>query len=123
MLQIARYIKFLISLHIRKKVNLVLDMNFLLVFLENYWLVYFFSRCSIIQTDCPPADWECSHKPSTYSYNFFTFVSNLYIPDSKASTTTKMNPYSFKDKEIQFLLLAVRKAYLLHNKTIITITY
>ncbi|XP_050356973.1 fibrillin-2-like [Nymphalis io] len=49
-------------------------------------------RCSIIQTYCPPTDWECSHKPSTYSYNFFTFVSNLYIPESKVDLFTMRGP-------------------------------
>ncbi|CAH0731669.1 unnamed protein product, partial [Brenthis ino] len=49
-------------------------------------------RCTKIQTYCPPADWACSHQPSTYSYNYITFVSNLYIPESKVDLFTMKGP-------------------------------
>ncbi|CAG4962203.1 unnamed protein product [Colias eurytheme] len=49
-------------------------------------------RCTKIQTYCPPADWECAHQPSTYSYNFITFVSMLDIRDSKVDLFTMRGP-------------------------------
>ncbi|CAH2243695.1 jg8755 [Pararge aegeria aegeria] len=49
-------------------------------------------RCTKIQRNCPPSDWECAHQPSTYSYNFITFVSNLYIPESKVDLFTMRGP-------------------------------
>ncbi|CAH2099291.1 unnamed protein product [Euphydryas editha] len=64
-------------------------------------------HCYITQTYCPPADWECSHKPSSYSYNFFTFVSNLFIPDSKVELFTMRGP-SWHNARLIFQLRVVR---------------
>ncbi|CAK1546756.1 unnamed protein product [Leptosia nina] len=49
-------------------------------------------RCTKIQTYCPPSDWECAHQPSTYSYNFITFASKLYIPEAKVDLFTMRGP-------------------------------
>lgn len=45
----------------------------------------FSSKCSRIQRSCPISDWDCLHQPSTYSYNFITFVSNLFLPMGSVS--------------------------------------
>ncbi|CAG5058296.1 unnamed protein product [Parnassius apollo] len=49
-------------------------------------------RCTKIESVCQPSDWECAHQPSTYSYNFITFVSKLYIPASKVDLFTMRGP-------------------------------
>ncbi|XP_072945783.1 uncharacterized protein [Epargyreus clarus] len=42
-------------------------------------------RCTKIQTVCSPTDWNCAHQPTTISYNFITFVSNLEIPQPQGA--------------------------------------
>ncbi|XP_028175893.1 fibulin-2-like [Ostrinia furnacalis] len=64
------------------------------------------NRCTKVERVCPPADWECAHQPSTYSYNFITFVSNLYIPASKVDLFTMRGP-TWPHAQIRFQLRLV----------------
>nr|XP_049705721.1 fibulin-2 [Helicoverpa armigera] len=49
-------------------------------------------RCNKIGRVCPVGDWNCAHQPTTISYNFITFVSNLYIPESMLKLFTMRGP-------------------------------
>ncbi|CAH1643971.1 unnamed protein product [Spodoptera littoralis] len=49
-------------------------------------------RCNKVEKVCQPGDWNCAHQPTTISYNFITFVSNLYIPDTKLKLFTMRGP-------------------------------
>lgn len=49
-------------------------------------------RCTKVERICQPGDWNCSHQPTTISYNFITFVSNLYIPETKLKLFTMKGP-------------------------------
>ncbi|KAJ2941069.1 hypothetical protein O0L34_g13198 [Tuta absoluta] len=63
-------------------------------------------RCTRIEKVCPLADWECAHQPTTYSYNFITFVSKLYIPESKVDLFTMRGP-SWPNANMRFQLRLV----------------
>ncbi|XP_061724560.1 fibrillin-1-like isoform X1 [Cydia pomonella] len=60
-------------------------------------------RCTKIEKVCAPTDWECAHQPTTYSFNFITFVSKLYIPDNKVDLFTMKGP-AWKDVRENFEL-------------------
>ncbi|XP_050685596.1 fibulin-2-like [Leptidea sinapis] len=65
-------------------------------------------RCTKVQTYCTPSDWECAHQPSTYSYNFITFVSKLYIPESKVDLFTMRGPnWSYAKMRFELKLVNV----------------
>ncbi|XP_045518801.1 fibulin-2-like [Pieris brassicae] len=65
-------------------------------------------RCTKIQTYCPPSDWECAHQPSTYSYNFITFVSKLYIPETQVDLFTMRGPnWAYAKMRFQLRLVDV----------------
>ncbi|XP_075987081.1 uncharacterized protein LOC142983835 isoform X2 [Anticarsia gemmatalis] len=49
-------------------------------------------RCTREEQECLPGDWNCTRQPTTISYNFITFVSNLYIPDGKLKLFTMKGP-------------------------------
>ncbi|KOB76252.1 Fibulin 1 [Operophtera brumata] len=49
-------------------------------------------RCTKTERVCRPGDWECAHQPTTISYNFITFVSKLYVPDSNVKLFTMRGP-------------------------------
>ncbi|XP_026730463.1 fibrillin-1 [Trichoplusia ni] len=49
-------------------------------------------RCNKVERVCQAGDWKCAQQPTTISYNFITFVSNLYIPDSKLKLFTMRGP-------------------------------
>lgn len=49
-------------------------------------------RCNKVERVCQAGDWNCAHQPTTISYNFITFVSNLYIPDTKLKLFTMRGP-------------------------------
>ncbi|XP_049881448.1 fibulin-2-like isoform X2 [Pectinophora gossypiella] len=63
-------------------------------------------RCTRIEKICPPSDWDCAHQPTTYSYNFITFVSKLYIPDSKVDLFTMRGP-AWPNAKMRFQLRLV----------------
>ncbi|XP_052752971.1 fibrillin-1-like [Galleria mellonella] len=65
------------------------------------------NRCSRTEKICPPNDWKCMHQPLTYSYNYITFVSNLYIPASKVDLFTMRGPTKLPDAKIRFQLRLV----------------
>ncbi|CAH0764725.1 unnamed protein product [Diatraea saccharalis] len=74
-------------------------------------------RCTKVERVCPPADWECAHQPSTYSYNFITFVSNLFIPDSKVDLFTMRGPtWAHAQIKFQLRLLDVNAPPTVKNK-------
>ncbi|RVE48740.1 hypothetical protein evm_006634 [Chilo suppressalis] len=74
-------------------------------------------RCSKVERVCPPADWECAHQPSTYSYNFITFVSNLYIPASKVDLFTMRGPtWAYARISFQLRLIDVNAPPSVKNK-------
>ncbi|XP_047519049.1 fibrillin-1 isoform X2 [Pieris napi] len=65
-------------------------------------------RCTKIKTYCPPWGWECAHQPSTYSYNFITFVSNLYIPETQVDIFTMRGPnWAYAKMRFQLRLVNV----------------
>ncbi|XP_048487046.1 fibulin-2 [Plutella xylostella] len=49
-------------------------------------------RCTKVDTSCRVGDWECIHQPSTYSYNYITFVSFLDLPAGKVDLYTMSVP-------------------------------
>ncbi|CAH0731671.1 unnamed protein product, partial [Brenthis ino] len=63
-------------------------------------------RCNKIETYCPVGDWECFHQPGIYSYNYITFVSNLYFPESKLDLFTMKGP-SWPYAKLKFELRVV----------------
>ncbi|KAM3959907.1 LOW QUALITY PROTEIN: uncharacterized protein ACR2FA_006049 [Aphomia sociella] len=71
-----------------------------------YWLESK-NRCSRVEKVCPPNDWNCVHQPITYSYNYITFVSNLYIPASKVDLFTMRGPTKLLDAKTRFELRLV----------------
>ncbi|XP_049881665.1 fibulin-1-like isoform X2 [Pectinophora gossypiella] len=58
-------------------------------------------RCSRIQRQCPIADWNCLHQPSSYSYNFITFVANIYLPEGSVDLFTMHGP-AWSDSVVTF---------------------
>ncbi|GBP12161.1 EGF-containing fibulin-like extracellular matrix protein 1 [Eumeta japonica] len=60
-------------------------------------------RCVRIQRSCPYSDWQCMRRPGTYSYNFITFVSNLYLPSGSVDLFTMHGP-SWSDSITHFEL-------------------
>ncbi|KAG6446615.1 hypothetical protein O3G_MSEX004554 [Manduca sexta] len=60
-------------------------------------------RCKKIETLCSPGDWNCTHQPTSISYNFITFVSKLYIPDSKVNLFTMRGP-GWPNARMKFVL-------------------
>ncbi|XP_053618965.1 fibrillin-1-like [Plodia interpunctella] len=65
------------------------------------------NRCTRTEKRCPPNDWDCSHQPLTYSYNYITFVSNLYIPESKVDLFTMRGPSKLPNAHMKFQLKLV----------------
>nr|XP_026486783.1 latent-transforming growth factor beta-binding protein 4-like isoform X1 [Vanessa tameamea] len=49
-------------------------------------------KCTRIQRSCPISDWGCLHQPSTYSYNFITFVSKLFLPMGSVDLFSMQGP-------------------------------
>ncbi|XP_061724505.1 fibrillin-1-like isoform X2 [Cydia pomonella] len=49
-------------------------------------------RCTRIQRTCAMSDWDCVHQPSSYSYNFITFVANIYLPLGRVDLFTMHGP-------------------------------
>ncbi|XP_013200140.1 fibrillin-1 [Amyelois transitella] len=62
------------------------------------------NRCTRTEKHCPHNDWDCSHQPHTYSYNYITFVSNLYIPESKVDLFTMRGPSKLPNAQMNFQL-------------------
>ncbi|XP_045456482.1 fibulin-1-like [Melitaea cinxia] len=60
-------------------------------------------KCSRIQRSCPISDWDCLHQPSTYSYNFITFVSNLFLPMGSVDLFSMQGP-AWPDSVVNFEL-------------------
>ncbi|XP_038219237.1 latent-transforming growth factor beta-binding protein 4-like isoform X2 [Zerene cesonia] len=58
-------------------------------------------KCSRIQRSCLVSDWNCLQQPSTYSYNFITFVSNIYLPMGSVDLFTMHGP-SWQDSVVNF---------------------
>ncbi|GBP66182.1 EGF-containing fibulin-like extracellular matrix protein 1 [Eumeta japonica] len=63
-------------------------------------------RCSRVDRICSVMDWECIHQPSTYSYNYITFVSKLYIPSARVDLFTMRGP-TWRSAQIKFELRLV----------------
>ncbi|KAM3958839.1 LOW QUALITY PROTEIN: uncharacterized protein ACR2FA_007141 [Aphomia sociella] len=61
------------------------------------------NRCVRIQRSCPISDWSCLQQPSTYSYNFITFVANIYMPSGRVDLFTMHGP-SWRDSVVTFEL-------------------
>ncbi|KAL0859545.1 hypothetical protein ABMA27_010689 [Loxostege sticticalis] len=60
-------------------------------------------RCTRIQRSCPISDWSCLKQPSAYSYNFITFVANIYMPSGSVDLFTMHGP-SWRDSVVSFEL-------------------
>ncbi|RVE53502.1 hypothetical protein evm_001872 [Chilo suppressalis] len=60
-------------------------------------------RCSRIQRSCPITDWNCLQQPTTYSYNFITFVANIYMPSGSVDLFTMHGP-SWRESVVSFEL-------------------
>ncbi|XP_059057895.1 latent-transforming growth factor beta-binding protein 4-like isoform X2 [Achroia grisella] len=60
-------------------------------------------RCTRIQRSCPIADWSCLQQPSAYSYNFITFVANIYMPTGRLDLFTMHGP-GWRDSVVTFEL-------------------
>ncbi|XP_059051450.1 fibrillin-1-like [Achroia grisella] len=65
------------------------------------------NRCSRIEKSCHNNDWACMHQPLTYSHNYITFVSNLYIPDSEVNLFTMKGPTKLNDAKLKFQMRLV----------------
>ncbi|XP_075987450.1 uncharacterized protein LOC142984030 isoform X2 [Anticarsia gemmatalis] len=49
-------------------------------------------RCARVQRSCQVGDWSCLQQPSAYSYNFITFVANIYLPSGSVDLFTMHGP-------------------------------
>ncbi|CAB3233136.1 unnamed protein product [Arctia plantaginis] len=58
-------------------------------------------RCTRIQRSCQVGDWTCLRQPSTYSYNFITFVANIYLPTGSVDLFTMHGP-SWSESIVSF---------------------
>ncbi|XP_030025273.2 fibrillin-1 [Manduca sexta] len=58
-------------------------------------------RCTRVQRSCPVGDWNCLHQPSAYSYNFITFVANIYLPTGSVDLFTMHGPL-WRDAVVSF---------------------
>ncbi|XP_060807459.1 latent-transforming growth factor beta-binding protein 4 [Amyelois transitella] len=58
-------------------------------------------RCTRVQRACPISDWSCLQQPSAYSYNFITFVSNIFLPSGRVDLFTMHGP-SWRDTLVTF---------------------
>ncbi|CAF4923814.1 unnamed protein product [Pieris macdunnoughi] len=58
-------------------------------------------KCSRIQRSCLISDWDCLQRPSTYSYNFITFVSNIFLPLGRVDLFTMHGP-AWRDSVVSF---------------------
>ncbi|KAI5645950.1 calcium-binding EGF domain-containing protein [Phthorimaea operculella] len=64
-------------------------------------------RCSRIQRSCPISDWDCLHQPSSYSYNFITFVANIFMPEGSVDLFTMHGP-AWVDAVVTFEMRMVK---------------
>ncbi|CAB3255053.1 unnamed protein product [Arctia plantaginis] len=65
-------------------------------------------RCNKVEKICLPTDWNCTRQPTTISYNFITFVSNLYIPEGELKLFTMKGPaWTNAKMRFQLRLLSV----------------
>ncbi|KAJ2940992.1 hypothetical protein O0L34_g13117 [Tuta absoluta] len=64
-------------------------------------------RCSRIQRSCPISDWDCLHQPSSYSYNFITFVANIFLPEGSVDLFTMHGP-AWVDAVVTFEMRMVK---------------
>ncbi|KAL4712546.1 hypothetical protein ACJJTC_007562 [Scirpophaga incertulas] len=60
-------------------------------------------RCTRIQRSCPISDWDCQQQPSTYTYNFITFVANIFLPTGSVDLFTMHGP-SWPESVVSFEL-------------------
>lgn len=58
-------------------------------------------RCSRIQRSCQISDWTCLQLPSAYTYNFITFVANIYLPTGSVDLFTMHGP-AWRDSVVSF---------------------
>ncbi|CAH0697567.1 unnamed protein product [Spodoptera exigua] len=58
-------------------------------------------RCVRVQRACQVGDWTCLQQPSTYSYNFITFVANIYLPSGSVDLFTMHGP-SWRESLVSF---------------------
>ncbi|CAG5037639.1 unnamed protein product [Parnassius apollo] len=58
-------------------------------------------KCTRIQRSCPISDWNCIQQPSALSYNFITFVANIYLPTGSVDLFTMHGP-SWRDSVVNF---------------------
>lgn len=59
--------------------------------------------CKRIAEYCPVRDNSCLRRPSAYSYNFITFVSNIYLPSGSVDLFTVHGP-SLAEAQLDFEL-------------------
>ncbi|XP_072945885.1 uncharacterized protein [Epargyreus clarus] len=64
-------------------------------------------KCTRVQRACPISDWTCLQQPSTYSYNFITFVANIYLPMGSVDLFTMHGP-SWHDSVVNFEMRMLR---------------
>lgn len=58
-------------------------------------------RCARVQRSCHVGDWTCLQQPSTYSYNFITFVANIYLPSGSVDLFTMHGP-AWRESVVSF---------------------
>ncbi|XP_063897763.1 fibulin-1 isoform X1 [Helicoverpa armigera] len=58
-------------------------------------------RCVRVQRSCQVGDWTCLQRPSTYSYNFITFVANIYLPSGSVDLFTMHGP-AWRESVVSF---------------------
>ncbi|XP_026317325.1 uncharacterized protein LOC113228275 [Hyposmocoma kahamanoa] len=59
--------------------------------------------CTRVQRSCQVGDWNCIQQPSTYSFNFITFVANAFLPHGSVDLFTMHGP-AWTDSEVTFEL-------------------
>ncbi|XP_013148849.1 PREDICTED: fibulin-1 [Papilio polytes] len=63
-------------------------------------------KCTRIQRSCSVTDWACIRQPSAISYNFITFVSNIFLPAGSVDLFTMHGP-SWRDSVVSFEMRVV----------------
>lgn len=69
--------------------------------------IFFISRCKRIDITCSRDDIECFRKPSSYSFNFITFASNVSLPPQGRGLFNLRGPNWYDNIDFDFKIVQV----------------
>lgn len=70
--------------------------------------IVFSSRCIRISLLCQHDDIECFRKPSSYTYNFITLVSNVAVPPQGRALFNLKGPSNYENIDFDLRILSYR---------------